>query len=45
VPAQQDDRLRIVPTDQETGFDTVVAVDGQTVKRTRLPEELVFEEK
>jgi endonuclease YncB( thermonuclease family) len=43
--AQQDDRVWIVPTGQKTGFDTVVAVDGQTVKLTRLPEELVFEEK
>ena len=43
--AQQDDRLWIVPTDQKTGFDTVVAVDGQTVKLTWAPEELVFEEK
>jgi hypothetical protein len=43
--AQQDDRLWIVPTGEKTGFDTVVAVDGQTVKLTRLPEELVFEEK
>jgi endonuclease YncB( thermonuclease family) len=43
--AQQGDRLWIVPTGQKTGFDTVVAVDGQTVKLTRPPEELVFEEK
>jgi endonuclease YncB( thermonuclease family) len=43
--AQQDDRLWIVPTGQKTGFDTVVAVDGQTVKLTLPPEELVFEEK
>ena len=43
--AQQDDRVWIVPTGHKTGFDTVVAVDGQTVKLTRPPEELVFEEK
>ena len=43
--AQQDDRVWVVPTGEKTGFDTVVAVDGQTVKLTRLPEELVFEEK
>jgi hypothetical protein len=43
--AQQDDRLWIVPTGHKTGFDTVVAVDGQTVRLTRPPEELVFEEK
>jgi endonuclease YncB( thermonuclease family) len=42
---QQDDRLWIIRTGEKTGFDTVVAVDGQTVKLTRLPEELVFEEK
>ena len=43
--AQQDDRVWIVPTGQKTGFGTVVAVDGQTVKLTQPPEELVFEEK
>ncbi len=43
--AQQADLVWIVPTGQKTGFDTVVAVDGQTVKLTRPPEELVFEEK
>jgi endonuclease YncB( thermonuclease family) len=43
--AHQDDRLWIIPTGQKTGFDTVVAVDGQTVKLARPPEELVFEEK
>ena len=43
--AHQDDRLWIIPTGQKTGFDTVVAVDGQTVKLTLPPEELVFEEK
>ena len=43
--AQQADLVWIVPTGEKTGFDTVVAVDGQTVKLTRPPEELVFEEK
>jgi endonuclease YncB( thermonuclease family) len=43
--AQQDDGIWIIPTGEKTAFDTVVAVDGQTVKLTRLPEELVFDEK
>jgi endonuclease YncB( thermonuclease family) len=43
--AQQDDRVWVIPTGQKTGFDTVVAVSGQSVRLKRLPEELVFEEK
>src|SRR4051812_43195218 len=43
--AQQDDRLWVIPTGEKTGFDSVVAVDGQTVKLVRPPEELVFDEK
>ena len=43
--AQLDDRLWIVPTGEKTAFDSVVAVDGQTVRLIRPPEELVFEEK
>jgi len=42
---QQDDRLWIVSTGEKTGFDTVVSVDGQTVKLVRPPEDLVFDEK
>jgi hypothetical protein len=42
---QQDDGLWVVPTAEKAAFDDVVAVDGQTVMLTRLPEELVFDEK
>ena len=34
--AQQDDRLWVIPTGAKTGFDTVVAVRGQTVRLTRV---------
>jgi hypothetical protein len=43
--AQQDDRLYVIPTAQKTGLDTLVEVSGQTVKLTRRPEELVYDEK
>jgi hypothetical protein len=43
--AQQDDQLWVIPTGEKTGFDTIVAVSGQTVHLKRLPEELVFDEK
>jgi hypothetical protein len=43
--AQQADRLWIIPTGEKTGFDSVVAVAGQTVSLTQRPEDLVFEEK
>jgi hypothetical protein len=42
--AQRDDRMFIISTAHSTGFDFVVQVDGQTVKLTRPPEDLVFEE-
>jgi len=42
---QQADGLWIVPTGEKTDFATVVDVAGQTVRMTRLPEELVFDEK
>ena len=41
---QHDDRLYIIPTADRTGLDTVVDVNGQTVKLNRLPEELIFDE-
>lgn len=40
-----DDKLIIVPDTHVTGFDYVVKVDGQNVKLTSLPEDLVFMEK
>jgi endonuclease YncB( thermonuclease family) len=43
--SQQDDQLWVIPTAEKTSFDNVVAVSGQTVRLTRLPEELVFDEK
>jgi endonuclease YncB( thermonuclease family) len=43
--AQQDDRLYVIPTGEKTGLDTLVEVSGQTVKLTRRPEELVFDER
>jgi hypothetical protein len=42
--AQRDDRLFIIPTAHWTGFDSVVDVQGQTVRLTRLPEDLLFQE-
>src|SRR3954447_8485357 len=45
VLGQQADGLWIVPTGEKTDFATVVEVEGQTVRMTRLPEELVFDEK
>ncbi len=41
---QQQDRLWIVSTGSATGFSTVIEVDGQTVRLTRPPEDLVFQE-
>jgi endonuclease YncB( thermonuclease family) len=43
--AQRDDRLLIIPTAHRTGFDFVVAVDGQTVSLDVAPENLVFDER
>ncbi|MEU6773183.1 hypothetical protein [Streptomyces sp. NPDC046759] len=43
---QRNDRLFIVSSGQSTGFGTVVEVtNGNTVKLTRPPEDLVFDEK
>lgn len=43
--AQQDDRVFVLPEGHYTGFDTVVEVEGQTVRLARAPEDLIFEEK
>jgi hypothetical protein len=44
--AQQEDRMFILSTGQWTGFDTVVDVtNGNTVRLTHAPEDLVFDEK
>ncbi|MEU6526356.1 hypothetical protein ABZ892_26860 [Streptomyces sp. NPDC046924] len=44
--AQREDRLFILSTGQWTGFDTVVEVtNGNTVRLTHTPEDLVFDEK
>ncbi len=40
-----DDRLIILPEGQVTGFDFVVKVDGQNIKLSYQPEDLVFMEK
>jgi endonuclease YncB( thermonuclease family) len=42
--AQRDDRLYVISAAQKTGLDTVVAVDGQTVRLTHPPEDLIFDE-
>ncbi|MGW5431720.1 thermonuclease family protein [Streptomyces sp. NPDC004059] len=43
---QRDDRLFIISSGQSTGFGTVVeATNGNTVKLTHHPEDLVFDEK
>jgi hypothetical protein len=42
--AAKDDRMFIISTGHATGFDYVVAVDGQQVRLTRPPEDLVFVE-
>jgi endonuclease YncB( thermonuclease family) len=42
--AQRGDPLFIISTGHPTGLHFVVEVDGQTVKLTRPPEDLVFEE-
>jgi hypothetical protein len=41
---QRDDRILILSTGHYTGFDYVVKVDGQTVKLTVAPEDLLFQE-
>jgi endonuclease YncB( thermonuclease family) len=43
--AQRDDRLYIISTAHHTGFDFVVDVDGQTVRLTVPPEDLLFDER
>ena len=43
--AQQADTLWVIPTAEKTSLDNLVAVSGQTVELTRLPEDLVFDEK
>lgn len=40
----RDDRLLIVPTGHMTGFDFVIEVEGQRVRMTQQPEDLVFVE-
>lgn len=42
---QRDDRLVILPTGHVTGFDFVIDVQGQRVRLTEQPENLVFMEK
>jgi hypothetical protein len=42
--AQRGDPLIILSTGRYTGFDFVVRVDGQTVKMTTEPEDIVFQE-
>jgi hypothetical protein len=43
--AQRDDRLFIISTGHWTAFDFVVEVDGQRVRLTRPPEDLLFDER
>jgi hypothetical protein len=43
--AQRDDRVLILPTGHWTSLDTAVAVDGQTIRLTTAPENLVFDER
>lgn len=40
--ANKQERITIVPTAHFTHFDTVVEVEGNTVKMTELPENLIF---
>ena len=40
--ATRNDRLFIISDAHATGLDTVVEVDDQTVRLTRLPEDLIF---
>lgn len=42
---ERDDRLFVLSEGQKTGFDTVVATEGQTVRLTKPVDDLVFEEK
>lgn len=43
--AQLDDRIYIMSDAHKTGFDFVVKVHGHTVKLTKQPEDLIFDEK
>jgi hypothetical protein len=43
--AQRDDRVLVLPEGDFTSFDTVVRVDGQRVRLTTAPENLVFQER
>jgi hypothetical protein len=43
--AERDDRLLVVSTGHLTGFDTIVDVQGQTLRLTAAPEDLVFQER
>lgn len=40
--ATRDDRVIVASTGQVTGFDNILEVDGQTVRATHPPEDLVF---
>jgi len=40
--ATRDDRVIVASTGQVTGFDNILEVDGQTVRATQPPENLVF---
>ncbi|QXJ25540.1 nuclease [Actinomadura graeca] len=42
--ATRDDRLYVISAAHATGLDTVVEVDGRTVRLTRPPEDLIFVE-
>ena len=42
---ERDDRIFVLSEGQITGFDTVVETNGQTVRLTKEPEDLVFQEK
>jgi len=42
--AQRNDRVLVLPDGDFTTFDTVVRVDGQNVRLTTAPENLVFQE-
>jgi hypothetical protein len=41
----RDDRITILPTGQWTGLDTIVAVDGSTVRLTHPAEQIIFDER
>jgi hypothetical protein len=43
--AERDDRLLVLSTGHLTGFDHIVDVQGQTMRLTTAPEDLVFQER